>query len=123
MRGRCAAMLRSRRRAHRLLLAATLLPALMAACASERAPQRHVVEMSEFAFSPDTVRAAPGDTIVWINRDMVPHTATAAEGAWDSGAVAAQGSWSHVAAVAGESAYLCTLHPSMTGVILVAEEE
>lgn len=101
------------------LLAAALLAA--AACnggGGEAAPQRHVVEMRAFQFDPATLTVAPGDTVVWINRDAVPHTATSEDGAWDSGSIAAGGSWSRVVEGAGAEAYLCTFHPTMRGVIV-----
>lgn len=121
MRSRCVGSFESRGgRAHRHLnAAAALLVVLAAACATPREPQRHEVAMAAFAFDPDTLRVSVGDTIVWHNRDVVPHTATSSDGAWDSGAIAAQGSWSFVAETAGESEYVCTLHPSMTGVLVV----
>lgn len=73
--------------------------------------------MRGFAFEPDTVHAAAGDTVVWINRDMVPHTATSS--AWDSGVVEKSAEWRTVVERAGAVSYLCTLHPAMKGVVLV----
>jgi plastocyanin len=59
-----------------------------------------------------------GDTIVWTNHDLVPHTATAAGGGWDTGALAqnATGQW---IATAGIHPYVCAYHPTMRGVIQV----
>ena len=94
--------------------------ALVAAgCALDSAPERrtYIVAMKEFAFQPDTLRAALGDTIVWTNHDVVPHTATAAD--WDSGVVEASGSWRLVVADTGTHDYLCALHPAMTGTLMV----
>ena len=76
-----------------------------------------VVEMKGFVFQPDTLRADVGDTLVWTNRDVVPHTATAAH--WDSGVIEASGSWRLVVADTGETDYLCALHPAMTGTLIV----
>lgn len=101
------------------LLAAALLAA--AACTTNGetpAARRHVVEIRAFQFDPDTLRVAPGDTIVWINQDAVPHTATAEDGAWDSGAIAAGDSWSRVVEGTGTQSYFCTFHPTMRGVIV-----
>lgn len=36
-------------------------------------PQRHIVEIREFSFHPKRTVASPRDTVVWINRDVVPH--------------------------------------------------
>src|SRR5690606_17213581 len=70
-----------------LVLTAVAVALLSTCGAPPNVPRRHVVEITAFAFQPDTVRASLGDTIVWVNRDAVPHTATAREGAWDSGSL------------------------------------
>ena len=111
----------SRGPAHRLTL---LLPGLCAVlvqsgCSAESRPGRHVVEITQFRFEPDTLRVAVGDTIVWVNRDAVPHTATAREAGWDSGSMRANATWMHVAGTSGEAAYVCTIHPTMLGWIVV----
>lgn len=92
---------------------------LVAGCAMGEAEtgRTHVVEMKMFAFQPDTLRVATGDTIVWTNHDVVPHTATAAD--WDSGVVEASGSWRLVVADPGTHDYLCALHPAMIGTLIV----
>lgn len=103
------------------LLAAGALLAGAAACSprtGEQAPRRLVVEIRGFEYHPDTVEAAVGDTIVWINRDMVPHTATAAD-RWDSGLIAAGDSASRVVAEEDAAPYVCTYHPNMRGRVVV----
>jgi plastocyanin len=78
----------------------------------------HAAEIQAFAYRPDTLTAAPGDTVVWMNRDVVPHTATAA-GAWDTGEIGAGASGRMVAGAAGTYAYACAYHPNMHGVLVV----
>ena len=87
--------------------------------ASEAAPRRHVVEIEGFEFRPARLAVAPGDTVVWINRDIVPHTATDSAGTWDSGALGPGASWSLVPSAEGDLTYLCALHPSMKGRLIV----
>ena len=62
-------------------LAAIGVLALAGAAAPSRpadpVPQRHVVEIRGMAFHPEVLEVRRGDTVVWINRDIVPHTATA----------------------------------------------
>jgi plastocyanin len=87
--------------------------------ASEPGPRAVVVEARGFAFAPNRVSAAVGDTIVWVNRDALPHTATAQSGAWDSGELGTEESWSFVATRAGTIDYLCAYHPTMRGRIEV----
>ncbi|HEX7123656.1 MAG TPA: cupredoxin family copper-binding protein [Gemmatimonadaceae bacterium] len=100
--------------------AAAAALALLAACAAgSGAPRTHVVEMRGFAFVPERVEVAVGDTVVWINRDVVPHTATGKDAEWNSGSIASQQRWSLVPSDTGTFAYICTFHPTMTGTLVV----
>ena len=101
------------------IMAALLLCAIAAGCTSDAPPRRHVVKMSGFRFSPETVSAAVGDTVAWVNSDVVPHTATARAAQWDSGVLPSAGTWQLVLGEPGEMSYECTLHPSMTGTIVI----
>jgi plastocyanin len=83
-------------------------------------PERHEIAMRGWAFDPATLEAAPGDTIVWTNHDVVPHTATMKDLSMDSGVIPPGGSWSFVMPEATEHlTYLCIFHPTMTGAISV----
>ena len=76
--------------------------------------------MQGMAFTPTRLEVAVGDTVVWTNRDIVPHSATAGgPGAWDTGALAQGKSAVHVPTQRGEVRYHCTLHPAMEGTLLV----
>jgi|SRR5690606_38285070 len=94
---------------------------MTAACgASEMARvTRHEVEISGFRYEPAWLSVSPGDTIVWLNRDAVPHTVTSEVGGWDTGPIEAGGSWEWVVEGAGGD-YLCVFHPTMTGEVVVA---
>ncbi len=116
--------------AQRLALIAALCAApVLAACEpgaggavvddDVRAPQRHVIEIEGFAFRPQNVRIAVGDTVEWLNRDVVAHTATDSASRWDSGALQSGASWTLVAATAGVMTYVCTLHPTMKGQLII----
>jgi plastocyanin len=95
-----------------------LLALLASACAAPR-PTTHAVAIQGFRFAPDTVTVSAGDTVVWTNHDVVPHTATAAEGAWDTGKIDATGSGHWVAGAAGTHRYVCAYHPTMQAVVVV----
>ena len=83
--------------------------------------QRHVIEIRGMAFHPADLHIAPGDTVVWINRDFVPHTSTATDStAWDTGMLGQDQSGQFVARSAGELSYVCSLHPTMQGTVIVA---
>ena len=82
-------------------------------------PQRHVVEIRGMAFHPEALEVRQGDTVVWINRDIVPHTATSEEGGFDSKTIESNGSWTFRARKAGKVDYICTLHPTMKAVLQI----
>jgi plastocyanin len=83
----------------------------------ERPPTLHHVEIQNFAFVPAHLEVAIGDTVVWTNRDFVPHTATGDDGSWDSGFLAADQSWELVVRQGG--AYHCALHAAMKATLVL----
>ena len=101
----------------RVAIASATLAGAIAGCAG--APRTHTVVMRNFGFDPATVTVAVGDTVAWSNADLVPHTATARDGAWDSKSIAANGAWHLVAATPGTHDYYCVFHPGMKGTIVV----
>lgn len=107
--------------AGRSILTALGLALAAAGCGGGRAPQVHRVSMHGFAFSPATVTAAPGDTVVFTNSDVAPHTATSAAGGWDSGPIAAGASWKLVVAQGSAAPFGCTFHPTMKGTLGAAK--
>jgi plastocyanin len=92
----------------------------LAAAGAVAGPATHQVRIEGMQFNPPTLAVAPGDQVVWENADLVPHTATAADGhAFDSGAIAPGAAWSLVAPASGRFAYVCTLHPTMKATLIV----
>jgi plastocyanin len=84
------------------------------------APQRHVIEIKGMAFHPEVLQVNRGDTVVWVNRDIVPHTATSTrKSAWDTGPLVQGKSGQHIARHKGEDPYFCRLHPVMLGKLIV----
>jgi plastocyanin len=83
------------------------------------APVTHTVTIDGTQFKPDDLTIKTGDSVVWVNHDPFPHTATAAGGAFDSKEIAPDKSWTYTATAKGELAYTCTFHPTMKGVVRV----
>lgn len=99
---------------------ATVALALMILTGAGRTkPRSHVVEIAGFQFAPAEITVAVGDTVTWSNQDIVPHTATAIDGAWDSGSLEGKARRSVVVRAKGKVDYQCTLHPSMKGTVVV----
>lgn len=82
-------------------------------------PLTHTVEIRGFQFLPAEVRVKRGDTILWINHDLAPHTATANDSSWDSAKLTNGQRWSRTMQEAGRTAYICAYHPAMKGVVIV----
>src|SRR5215212_4779176 len=78
------------------------------------------VSIKGFAFNPPNATVAPGTTVTWVNDDQAPHTATANDGAFDSGTLQPGQSYSFVFDKPGTYAYHCNIHPDMTGTITVS---
>ena len=88
--------------------------------AAATAPSRHTVEIRGMEFHPAVLTVAVGDTIVWINRDIVPHTAAASgRTKWDTGQLRQGEMGRYVARRAGVARYVCTFHPTMHGTLIV----
>ena len=93
----------------------------LAGCAAmdSRKPTTHTVTIDATRFEPAVSTVSVGDTGVWINQDIIPHTATSQPGGFDSGAIAPGKSWKYVPARTGEFAYICTFHPTMKAMLRV----
>jgi len=78
------------------------------------------ISIRNFKFSPDTISVRSGARIKVTNSDSAPHTVTADDGhSFDSGTVQQGASASIRAPGAGRYAYHCTIHPFMTGTLVV----
>src|SRR5918998_1127582 len=95
-------------------------PAAAAADAETPAAAEVPVDIRDFAYNPNVVEIAAGDTVTWTNQDEVPHTATGEDrDVLQSGTISPGASFSQVFPVAGEFGYFCEFHPNMTGTIVV----
>lgn len=84
---------------------------------------RHQVAIYQFKFVPDTLTIKPGDTVVWTNKDIVPHTATASNGLWDSGEILTGQSQSVVFNKDMLLSYYCRFHPKMKARLKILMDE
>lgn len=82
------------------------------------ASQSHVT-IANFQFQPTSLTVHAGDTVVWENKDIVPHSVTDSRNAFDSGPIAPGSSWSLKTTAAGTYQYVCTLHPNMQATLIV----
>jgi plastocyanin len=103
-----------------VLLACTAVTVALADGAQRRRkPATHTVTISGMQFTPSTVTVRAGDTVVWINKDIVAHTATSSAGSFDSRVIPPEKSWNFTFKAKGNNSYVCTYHPTMKGVVTV----
>jgi plastocyanin len=83
-------------------------------------PVTHTVTIDGAKFSPSELTVRPGDTVVWVNKDILAHTATSAKGGFDSKTIQPGASWRYKvpAKAKGELPYTCSFHP-MNGVLRI----
>jgi plastocyanin len=101
-----------------LLVLGVLSPMNSTSVGQERGGKTWTILIKGFQFVPDQLEVNAGDTIVWKNEDIVPHTATAPK-IFDSREIAKGHSWRYVAERKGTHHYICTYHPTMTAELTV----
>lgn len=99
-----------------LLIAAATAPVLAATAAHAAT---HEVVIQNHRFTPADLTVARGDTVVFVNRDGAPHTATQQPNGFDTGRLDRGQSARITFDRAGRHGYLCSFHPSMQGVVIV----
>lgn len=104
------------RRRALILVAALLAPCLAAKAASAANVE---VTIDNFSFQPDKLAVKAGTTIVFRNRDDIPHVVAEAGGAFHSEALDTDDTFSYTFDRPGQFSYFCSLHPKMTGKIIV----
>lgn len=104
------------RRAVLLTVAASAAAVALPAAARART---HTIVMEKMRFGPSPSGVRVGDTIVWVNRDLFRHTATARNRSFDID-LAPGASGRTVLRTAGRIPYVCRFHPGMTGLLTVS---
>lgn len=79
----------------------------------------HTVVIEAMQFSPSHLEVNVGDTVIWKNQDPFPHTATSEQSGFDSKDISAGQTWKFIAKKTGTFPYLCTLHKTMRGSLVV----
>jgi plastocyanin len=78
------------------------------------------IEIKDFAFNPQTLKVKSGEKITWINRDEEPHTVVSVEKQFKkSSALDTDQEFTITAGAPGTYTYYCSVHPKMTGTIVV----
>jgi plastocyanin len=77
------------------------------------------VKIDNFSFGPQTVTIAVGATVTWTNRDDIPHTVVSTDGVFKSKVRDTDEKFSYTFTKAGTYPYYCSVHPKMTGTVVV----
>jgi len=101
-----------------VILAATVGTSARAGQASQP-PRTVAIEIDNFKFGVASLEVAQGTTVTWTNRDDVPHTVTSTTKVFKSPPLDTGETFSFTFKEAGTFEYYCSLHPHMTGKIVV----
>jgi plastocyanin len=99
-------------------LVAALAAATLLASGAARAEDA-MVKISDFQFAPARLTVKAGTTVTWRNKDDIPHTVTSTTRAFKSKALDTDDAFAFAFTEPGSYAYFCSLHPHMTGTIVV----
>ncbi len=104
---------------------------LLAACSSNEVaptttaapaptgPSQYEVVMESFAFTPAELTVPAGATVTWVNRHGANHDVVADDGTFSSPLFGTGETYSFTFTEPGEYPYICSIHPSMQGTIIV----
>src|SRR5262245_24051998 len=76
------------------------------------------VKIGNFTFGPQELKVKAGTMVTWINEDDIPHTVVSPNN-FRSKALDTEGSYSFTFTTPGTYKYFCSLHPHMTGTVVV----
>jgi plastocyanin len=77
------------------------------------------VKIDNFSFGPADVTVPVGATVTWTNRDDIPHTVVSTDKVFKSKVLDTDEKFSFTFSKAGTYPYFCSLHPKMTGKVVV----
>jgi len=89
------------------------------ASAQEKRTSTVEVKIDNFVFGPAAVTVPVGTTVTWTNHDDIPHTVVSTEKVFKSKVLDTDEKFSFTFTKAGEYPYFCSIHPKMTGKVVV----
>ena len=103
-----------------VMIAMLLLAGTLSAAANHQPSEANAdVKIDNFSFGPQTLTVSVGTTVVWTNRDDIPHTVVSADGVFKSKVRDTDEKFSYTFTKAGTYPYFCSVHPKMTGKVVV----
>ncbi len=86
---------------------------------AQQKPETTEVKIDNFSFGPGTLTVPVGTTVTWTNRDDIPHTVVSTDGVFKSKVLDTDEKFSFTFSKAGTYPYFCSIHPKMTGKVIV----
>jgi len=77
------------------------------------------VSIDNFSFGPQAITVPVGATVTWTNRDDIPHTVVSTDGVFKSKVRDTDEKFSYTFTKVGTYPYFCSVHPKMTGKVVV----
>ena len=105
-----------------MIIAVALLSAglpTVKANAQQASAKSAEVKIDNFSFAPGAFTVAVGTTVTWTNRDDIPHTVVSTNGVFKSKVRDTDEKFSYTFTKAGTYPYFCSIHPKMTGTVVV----
>jgi plastocyanin len=101
------------------VLVVAVLAAVAAFAAQSALAADLEVDIDQFTFYPQRITVKAGTTVTWVNEDDVPHTVASSTKLFKSKALDTKDKFSFTFTTPGTYEYFCSLHPHMTGAIVV----
>jgi plastocyanin len=97
-----------------------LLPGSRSLAANDQSSAANAaVNIDNFVFGPQTITVPVGATVTWTNKDDIPHTSVSTEGVFKSVVLDTDEKFSYTFTKPGTYPNHCTIHPKMTGKVVV----
>lgn len=94
-------------------------PKLLGTVAAAPTAAQVEIKIDNFSFVPATVTVAPGTVVHWVNRDDIPHNVVSDDKSFKSKVMDTNEDFSFTFDKAGSYSYFCSIHPKMTGKVIV----
>ena len=120
--GRTKEEINMRRQALTLAIVVALglvLAGLTVAASAQSKPDLMEVSIDNFSFGPTELTVMAGDTVTWTNRDDIPHTVVSTDKVFKSKVLDTGEKFSFTFTTPGTYPYFCSIHPKMTGRVVV----
>ena len=102
-----------------VLAASGLMMTLASLTSAAPAPAAAAVEIGNFTFKNPVLTVKAGTTVIWTNGDDIPHTVVSKDGVFKSKVLDSGDKFSFTFAKPGQFGYYCSIHPHMTGTVIV----